>query len=102
VLKRIAPFAGEAGRCAVLPEGIAKKLFDVVFALYTLLAFINAALAVSNAGCTWGATLFAELNAALACENAPLAYTPAVTSAIGAPLPMTVAVKFILLFPSMY
>jgi hypothetical protein len=36
-----------------------------------------AAFALSNAGCTCGATLFAETNAALACAYAKFAYCPA-------------------------
>ena len=42
-----------------------------------VLAKLNAALALSNAGCTCGATLFAEANAALACAYAKFAYCPA-------------------------
>ena len=52
VLYLIAPLAAAAGRCAVVPIGIEKKLLEVVFAPYTL-TFAIAAFAV-----------FAVLNAA--------------------------------------
>jgi hypothetical protein len=41
------------------------------------LAYSAAEFAVSNAGCTCGATLFAEINAALACAKEPFAYNAA-------------------------
>jgi hypothetical protein len=47
VLYLIDPLAGDAGRSAVVPIGIARELFEVVFDPYCAdeFAFINAALA---------------------------------------------------------
>ena len=60
-------------------------------------ALLNAEFALSNAGCTWGATLFALLNAELALLKAALAYAPALSSAIGALFDEIGTTKLILL-----